>query len=152
MMARVIFHVLPASQPAATDSASAELDWICKLAEKYFLAGERVYVACPDQATAEAVDERLFSFEADSFVPHNLQGEGPAGGAPVELGWQPPRGRRSVLINLHPTLPPFALQSALFVELVPVDEQRKAAARERFKLYRSQGHQVETLDLASQPL
>lgn len=151
-MARVIFHVLPASGSAAIDESRAELDWVCKLTEKYFLGGERIYIACPDQASAEAVDERLFGFEADSFVPHNLQGEGPAGGAPVEIGWDSPQGRRTVMINLHPTLPPFALQSALIVELVPVDEQRKAAARERFKLYRAQGHQVETLDLASQPL
>ena len=142
-MARVIFYRLPDVE---------DQRWVCRIAEKYFLAGERVFIACPDQATAEALDELLFSFEADSFVPHNLQGEGPTGGAPVEIGWQAPNNRRSLVINLHPTPPPFALQSATFVELVPVDEQRKAAARERFKHYRAQGHQIETLDLASQPL
>jgi len=149
-MARVLFHVLPAPAPAAVDED--ELAWICRLIEHHYLAGERIFVACPDQATAEAVDEHLFSFAADSFVPHNLQGEGPAGGAPVEIGWQVPQGRRTVLFNLHPTLPPFGLQSPLILEIVPVEEQRKAAARERFKQYRNQGHQVETLDLASQPL
>lgn len=149
-MARVVFHVLPESAPAA--QANDELGWICKLTEHYFLGGERIYIATPDQATAEAIDEHLFAFAADSFVPHNLQGEGPSGGAPVEIGWDAPRGRRSVLFNLHPTVPPFGLQSPLILEIVPVEEQRKAAARERFKHYRSLGHTVETVDLASQPL
>ena len=54
-MARVIFYLLPSAD---------EQRWVCRIAEKYFLAGERVFIACPDQATAEALDELLFSFEA----------------------------------------------------------------------------------------
>ncbi len=151
-MAEARFYILPSSQAPDPGRAPEPLYWACMLAQHLYLQNERVFVLAEDQAQAEALDELLFAFEADSFVPHNLVGEGPQGGAPVEIGWQAPKTRRSVLINLCDQAPSFALQSRLIVDLVPNDEELKVQARERFKQYRAQGHALTTHDLNSQPL
>ena len=60
----------------------------CQLCADLFRANQRVFVYCPNQQDAEAVDEVLWQFDAERFVPHNLAGEGPSRGAPVEISWQ----------------------------------------------------------------
>ena len=42
----------------------------CRLAEKAWRLGNRVYVLAPDQAAAQALDELLWTFSQGSFVPH----------------------------------------------------------------------------------
>ncbi|BDF95314.1 hypothetical protein KAN5_21520 [Pseudoalteromonas sp. KAN5] len=59
-------------------------------AEQYRL-GHRIFIYVDDLEVAHAIDETIWSFDPDSFVPHNLQGEGPKGGAPVEIGTTPRR-------------------------------------------------------------
>ena len=84
----------------------------------------------------------LWAFDSDSFVPHNLVGEGPKHGAIVEIGYHAPQGRRPVLINLTSTVPNFANQFNFIVDFVPSDEALKQQARGRFKTCRQWGFQV----------
>ena len=90
----------------------------------------------------------LWAFDSDSFVPHNLSGEGPKQGAAVEISHQAPQGRRPVLINLTSTVPDFANQFQLIVDFVPSDETLKQLARERFKACRQRGFQVDNQAVA----
>lgn len=146
-MPQVVFYLLPETPQAP--SAPALLSSACRLAERCYLDKEKVYILATDQHQAEAVDELLFSFDPDSFVPHNLTGEGPAGGAPVEIGCEAPKGQRSVLINLCPQAPTFAVKSRLIIDFVPADDAGKQLARERYKQYRTAGLAIDTYDLAA---
>jgi DNA polymerase-3 subunit chi len=146
-MPQVVFYLLP--ETSQVPSAPALLSAACQLAQQCYLQREKVYLLTADQKQAEAVDELLFSFEPDSFVPHNLIGEGPAGGAPVEIGCEAPKGQRSVLINLCPQAPSFAVKSRLIIDFVPADEADKQLARERYKQYRTAGLAIETYELAT---
>ena len=85
----------------------------------------------------------LWAFDSNSFVPHNLVGEGPKQGAAVEISNQAPRGRRPVLINLTNAVPDFAHQFQFMVDFVPTDETLKQQARERFKSCKQRGFQVD---------
>lgn len=127
----------------------------CQLAARGYRKGQKIYLHCADQRQAEALDEALWSFEPDSFIPHNLQGEGPRGGAPVVIGWGPGktelRTNRPILINLAPEVPEFAVHFAQIFDFVPADEQAKAQARRRFAAYRQLGVTPTTQDLARQP-
>ncbi len=115
----------------------------CYQAAYFYRQNQRVFIYCSDQQLAHRVDELLWAFEPDSFVPHNLVGEGPKSGAAVEISWQIPTNRRPILINLTSTVPNFANQFSQIVDFVPIDEQLKQNARERFKAYRQLGFQVD---------
>ncbi len=115
----------------------------CFQAAHYYRQNQRVFIYCQDQQLAHQIDELLWSFEPDSFVPHNLIGEGTKQGSAVEISWQAPTNRRPVLINLTSTVPHFAHQFSQIIDFVPSDEQLKQSARERFKAYRQLGFQVD---------
>ncbi|WP_026957858.1 DNA polymerase III subunit chi [Aliagarivorans taiwanensis] len=135
------FYIMPDSVHADSE---ALYHHACELIASHYQQGARIYVLAPDQAAAERIDEQLWQFEASQFVPHNLSGEGPRGGAPVEIGWQAPTQRRQILVNLCPEAPEFARQYQLTIDFVPADDDGKAAARERYRVYRQHGLNLET--------
>ena len=139
-MTAVTFYLMNEGGEATVASLS------CNLAAHFFRQKQRVLVYCQSQEQAEDVDELLWQLPVDGFVPHNLTGEGPEAGAPVEITWQPPKNRsRAVCINLHPECPSFTGQFRTLIDFVPAEEQLKQQARERYKQYRAAGHQLETI-------
>ncbi len=84
---------------------------VCEVAAERWRAGKRVLIACESQEQANRLDEALWQREPHEFVPHNLAGEGPRDGAPVELCWPGKRGNsspRDILISLLPEFADFA--------------------------------------------
>jgi DNA polymerase-3 subunit chi len=114
----------------------------CLQAAYFYRQKQKVFIYSQNQEKAHDIDEMLWAFDTNSFVPHNLKGEGPSYGAAVEIGWQAPTGRRPVLINLTDTVPNFAHQFAKIIDFVPTDDTLKQLARERFKAYRQLGFTV----------
>ncbi|GHE93027.1 DNA polymerase III subunit chi [Thalassotalea profundi] len=142
MNTHVMFYILEQENTSADPLALVKLH-VCIQAAHFYRQNQRVFIYTQDQEQAHAIDELLWSFEPDSFVPHNLIGEGPKNGAAVEISWQAPVNRRPVLINLTSTVPHFAHQFSQIVDFVPSDEQLKQLARERFKGYRQLGFKVD---------
>ncbi|MCC3702537.1 DNA polymerase III subunit chi [Rouxiella badensis] len=118
----------------------------CQIAAQRYRAGQRVLIACEDQKQAERLDEALWKRDADQFVPHNLAGEGPRFGAPVELCWPGKRGNapRDLLISLLGNFADFATAFHEVVDFVPYEDSLKQLARERYKAYRSVGFNLTT--------
>lgn len=141
MNTQVMFYVVAQDDTGAENKAS--LVHACFQAAYFYRQNQAVYILAENQEQAHEVDELLWSFNADSFVPHNLTGEGPIKGAAVEIGWQAPKNRRPVLINLTREVPDFAKRFSMIVDFVPADEQLKQLARERYKSYRQSGFQVD---------
>jgi len=143
MQTQVMFYLLKddVTEESDKDTRSA-IYHACLQASHFYRQNQRVYIYTQDKQHAEQVDEMLWAFDSDSFVPHNLVGEGPKQGAIVEIGHQAPQGRRPVLINLTSTVPNFANQFNYIVDFVPSDEALKQQARERFKTCRQWGFQV----------
>ncbi|NQZ06689.1 MAG: DNA polymerase III subunit chi [Algicola sp.] len=125
----------------------AHFDQACKLAANLFREGKRVFIYTESEQHAHLVDEHLWGFEADAFVPHNLAGEGPRNGAPVEISFKPPSNHRAIMINLATLVPGFVSQFRQIIDFVPADEQQKQAARERYKFYRQCGYQLSTTEM-----
>ncbi len=65
-MSKVDFYILP------TDSLSARLDFACKLCEKAWRLGHQVYLHCQDAEQRSELDQRLWRFKGEAFVPHDL--------------------------------------------------------------------------------
>lgn len=114
----------------------------CLQAAYFYRNNQRVFIFTQDQQNAHDIDEMLWTFEPDSFVPHNLIGEGHKSGSPVEISWQAPTNHRPVLINLTNTVPSFANQFTTIIDFVPTDETLKQQARDRFRAYRQWGFEV----------
>ncbi|OIN10002.1 DNA polymerase III subunit chi [Oceanisphaera psychrotolerans] len=144
-MSQGCFYLLP-------DQSGSELleQLVCRLTTDCYRQGLGVFIHTRDQAQAEALDERLWQQPSDGFVAHNLQGEGPARGAPVVISWQAPHSGRQVLINLAPQAPAFARRFQQLIDFVPSDEEGKQQARERFKVYRQAGFELTTAPVPPQ--
>lgn len=141
MQTQVMFYLLSGDKQNA-DTSSAFYH-ACLQASYFYRQNQRVFIYTQNKQDAEQIDELLWAFDSDSFVPHNLAGEGPKQGSPVEISDQPMYGRRPVLINLTSAVPSFANQFQYIVDFVPSDETLKQQARERFKVYRQWGFSVD---------
>ncbi|WP_413736041.1 DNA polymerase III subunit chi [Sodalis sp. RH21] len=128
------------------DGLSAVERLACELAAIHWRAGKRVLIACGDEEQALKLDEALWQRDPEAFVPHNLAGEGPRYGAPVEICWPTRRGNapRDLLISLLPQCADFASAFHEVIDFVPDEDDLKQLARDRYKAYRSVGFQLTT--------
>lgn len=149
MTIKARFYVLKQSDEPGV-SVPAHFDLAAQTAASLYQAGHRIFVNVDNTDDAHLFDEHLWCFDADRFVPHNLQGEGPKGGAPVEIGTMPPAARRPVLINLARVIPDFIRRFEQVIDFVPVEASAKQAARERFKQLRALGATISTEDIEKQ--
>ena len=90
-MKNATFYLL--DNDTTVDGLSAVEQLVCEIAAERWRSGKRVLIACEDEKQAYRLDEALWARPAESFVPHNLAGEGPRGGAPVEIAWPQKRSR-----------------------------------------------------------
>lgn len=143
MSHRVDFYLL---------NKAADDKWLyaCRLLEKAYRLGHRVFVFCDNQQNAEHLDELLWTYKDNSFIPHNLQGEGPEPPPPVQIGYQAePRGFNDILLNLSSTVPAFFSRFNRIIEIVPEDEQSKEISRENYRTYRNAQCKIQTHQISS---
>ncbi|MGF1805536.1 DNA polymerase III subunit chi [Aliivibrio sifiae] len=143
-MSQALFYVIEPTSSTATQEGL--LKFVCQLAHYYYSENARVYILSNDKEQALLIDEALWQNEVSEFTPHNLIGEGPKSGSPIEIGWGTLRssGRRHVLINLAQEVATFAVSFAQVVDFVPCEEKSKQHARERYKIYRNAGRAMQT--------
>ena len=111
----------------------------CRLAEKAWRAGHRVWIQAASTEMARALDAELWTFREESFVPHAIAGPG-AYDTPVLIGdGAEPEQDPEVLINLAPEIPLAASRAGRIAEIVGADEASRSAGRERFRGYRARG-------------
>ena len=141
-MTKVDFYLLD----GGTDSRE---HFACRLADKAWRLGNRVYLLAPDQPAALELDELLWTFSQGSFVPHAVcANDSDAEVHPVLIGHsEPPAALHDVLISLAPEVPTWFSRFARIAELVGAAEEDKARGRERFRYYRERGYPLETHDL-----
>src|SRR5690606_27505812 len=93
---------------------------VCELARKAFAAGQPTLVLARSPAQAEALDDLLWSFDEDAFIPHQLAGDEDDASAPVLIvapGTDTPD--RPLVINLREACAPGLFERVL--EVVPAD-------------------------------
>ncbi|MFT3905401.1 MAG: DNA polymerase III subunit chi [Steroidobacteraceae bacterium] len=144
-MQRVDFYVLD------SQDARERLRFACRVIDKAFQAEHRVLVWCQDGAELQALDDLLWSFAQDSFIPHEpASAESSWDEAPVLLshGAAPPSAP-DVLINLAAGVPPLVSASERVLEIIDADPARRQSGRARFKQYRDQGVEPTTHNIAT---
>lgn len=144
-MVRVDFYILPASDPDAPQR------FACRLAEKAWEKGHRVFIHTTTPLLAQQMDELLWTYRQDSFLPHGLYTEGEEEAVlPVLVGAEVvPTGTLDVLINLAATVPSWFDRCNRVAEVVGGTEEARTSARERYRFYRSRGCSPLSHDLST---
>jgi DNA polymerase-3 subunit chi len=140
-MTRVGFYVIQSGEP------DARLSVAMRLTDKAFQQGHRIYINAVDREQAEVLNEQLWQFRAESFLPHGLAGEEQAE-TTIAIGWgQDPAGHCDLLINLQLEVPPFFSRFQRVAEVVTQDAESLPALRASWKFYQDRGYQLEKHDL-----
>ncbi|MFL6549076.1 MAG: DNA polymerase III subunit chi [Povalibacter sp.] len=143
-MTRVDFYVLSDEAP------DAKLRVACRLIEKAYDSGFRVYALTSSLAEAQHLDELLWTFSDRTFIPHEvIEGAPPAHErVAVLIGMEAaPATHRQLLVNLSTALPADIESFERIAEIVDVDPEPKRLSRERYKVYRERGFALESHDL-----
>lgn len=123
----------------------ARFDFVCRLIEKAYKNRHRIYIHTENQNDAYMLDELLWTYKNESFLPHHLVGEGPEPSPPIQLGYeQKPNNQRDILINLSLSVPEFYTQFARVIECVSDEEAIQTISREHYRAYRNNGFTITT--------
>ena len=154
-MTRIDFYIL--EQVAAEN----HLLFTCRLAEKIYTQGQRLYIHSTSEQQAAQLDDLLWRFRQGSFIPHGIYQTALAApgvlppaalqeNLPIHIGsGATPEAGLDVLINLCHEVPAFFSQFSRLAEIVEPGEPGKQAARERFRFYRDRGYALESHTITS---
>lgn len=114
----------------------------CRLVDKIYQQGHAVHIHVPSASEAEALDDLLWSFRPDHFIPHAIYGV--EDDAPIKISHEAdPEDHQDVLVNLSHPVPDFFSRFTRVAEVVPLDENRRQGVRDNFKFYQDRGYNLE---------
>jgi DNA polymerase-3 subunit chi len=120
---------------------------VCELAKKAHARGLPMLVLARDAAQAERLDDLLWSFEPDAFIPHQIAGED-VDEDEADVLIAPPEvdaPLRALVLNLRDAPVDGTFDRVL--EVVPADESARGPLRERWKQYRARGLELKSHDM-----
>lgn len=131
-MTRVDFH----------SKVPDKLLYACRLVRKACAADMRVVVFAQDRTQLEALDEALWTFSEQDFLPHVMAGDELAAQTPVILtdDAEAALPHHQILINLSGATPAHFARFERLFEVISTDEDDLAAGRERYRQYQQRGY------------
>jgi DNA polymerase-3 subunit chi len=149
-MTRVSFYILGSALSTPIDEAQAlnqyqsRLEFACRLTEKAVRSGKQTFIAVNNLEELEHLDELLWSFRPESFIPHNT----PQTGQPPTLVTisheEDCNDHHGLIINLRKSTPNHFSQFERLAEIVCQDPIILAETREHFSFYKQRGYPIET--------
>jgi DNA polymerase-3 subunit chi len=120
---------------------------VCELAKRAYAAELPTLILARDQAQAEALDDLLWAFDPDDYLPHQIAGmDEDEDDAPVLIATpNTDAALRPLLINLRDDAPQGRFDRVL--EVVPADPAARGGSRERWKHYQSLGFELKKFDM-----
>ncbi len=132
-MTRIDFYQLDPSRHRKEDV-------VCKLCAKAYEQQQKTLVLTENSLQSEQLDQLLWVFEDDSFIPHDRE-ETSSLMTPILIHDNPASpDNREVLINLSASIPDYFPQFERVLELVTDDN--RDSARERFRYYKDRGYDL----------
>ena len=119
---------------------------VCELARKAFESCQSTLVLVRSFEQAEQLDEKLWDFDENAFVPHQIAGDDDDAITPVLI--VPPGSDtpdRALVINLRDDCAPGLFERVL--EVVPAEEDQRTGSRARWKTYQHAGFEVKKYDM-----
>lgn len=131
----------------------------CKLAEKALRGGHKIYIQATDAEQASQLNEMLWSYKAESFLPHQLASVAdessshnsdnkPEDNCPICIGHlEAPEQYEEILINLSQKIPAAYARFERLLELVPPQQQARETLRANYSHYRDRGYPIKTHEI-----
>ncbi|QEM83238.1 DNA polymerase III subunit chi [Halomonas binhaiensis] len=139
-MTKVDFYILPDT------TLEARLDFACRLTETIARKGYRLYLFAEDERMARELDDRLWDFRPDAYVPHALEGSDEAQGVAITIGWQGPPASLDpppqAMLNLSPEIPEWFSRFERVAEIINQHQEVLSTKRECWKTYKQRGYPV----------
>lgn len=143
-MPQIDFYLLP------YDHEDAIHAFIARLVEKAFNSDHKIFIYTDQVEQARHLDERLWCFRAESFLPHervNQNAPSPATAINLSEVQAPDALPKDLLINLNNDIPDSFIQYQRVIEIVSQQPAQKQRAREHFKQYKAQGFTPSTHEI-----
>jgi len=138
-MTQVDFYIL------AEQAAGDRYRLACRITEKAWQQGRRIYLHTNSAAESRHLDRLLWTYKEGSFLPHGLVGKADPEINPILIGNAPDAaGEHDVLINLAAEVPVFFGGFERVAEVIDHDPQVKQLGRARFRFYRDRGYNLST--------
>ena len=119
---------------------------VCELVKKAYAAEQPTLVLARSQEQADALDDLLWAFEDESFIPHQLAGdEDDAITAVVIAAPGVETADRALVVNLREECAPGAYERVL--EVVAADAVERDGSRVRWTEYKRRGFDVAKHDM-----
>jgi len=137
---KILFYIL---------SAGEANHFACRLTEKAYQQNQRIHLHTDDNASAQQLDDLLWTFRDGSFIPHAIISADDAQTPTVTIGHGTELPTESpieadLLINLGTEVPAFFSRFEKTAEIVSGSDEHRTQSRERFKYYRDRGYHIQT--------
>lgn len=139
-MPQIDFYVLSKSD------LQERLIFTCRLVEKVVKLGHKVIILTSDKQDSQSLDDLLWTFRPESFVPHKVLTENDMEQSSVGITHETFCTLKSgdVLVNLSQNAPTNIDQFQRLVEIVVQDQSVLTSTRNHFAYYRDKGYAIET--------
>lgn len=129
---------------------SDQVNFCCRLSEKAFSLGHSIHILTAESYQNEAIDVALWSFKAESFIPHEVLSASTSPDLAVTISAlsQPPPGKaKELLISTSLKLLEDLEGYKRIAIIVVNEEQAIAEARTLFRHLKALNFDVQTHDL-----
>jgi len=142
-MSQVDFYILTAAHLQEKER------FTCRLVEKAWHQGYRIYIHTDSIEQTERLDNLLWTFKQDSFLPHDIYPDATHSIAPIRLGHATTIELfdAQVLVNLAHDIPHFFSQFTRIAEII--NDANREVGRMHYRFYREQGFELNNHDIAT---
>lgn len=140
-MSKVNFYLLKNGE------SSEQYVFACRLCEKILSQQLKAYIHTDTLEQAQYLDDLLWSYRPESFLPHCLIDTDVDEDVNIVIGYADKNQKDfDVLVNLSQEIPEFHTNFSRIVEIIPANDESKAQGRLRWKRYKDAGNELETHD------
>ena len=120
---------------------------VCELARKAHDSGQSLLILVNSVTQAEVLDDLLWEFDPDAYIPHQIAGQDEDDDITPVLIVTPETDvpMRPLVLNLRNA--PVTGQVERVLEVVPADESTREPLRARWKHYQSLGFDLKKIDM-----
>lgn len=146
-MPEASFYILP------SQTLSERYLFACKLIEKAYRSGQFCYVYTDSDQQSQQLDNQLWTFRDNSFIPHQIYEENiPEYEQTILIGTKAaPEKWQKLIFNLSSKYPDNLTQTERVLEILDNDEELKLAGRHRYRQYKQDGFKMTSHDMSTRP-
>ena len=143
-MPEASFYILPSK------SLSERYLFACRLIEKAYRSGQFCYVYTDSPQQSQQLDNQLWTFRENSFIPHQVYDEElPEYDRTILIGSHAaPEKWQGLIFNLSSRYPDNLARTDRVLEILDHDETSKQAGRLRFRQYKQDGFNMTSHDMS----